>query len=116
MAAIKSGEADRGVDLILRGLGELEGQAPPMRLAQLASRILDELHAGGHPAATDRIQAYMLERGIEQQPIRSGVEESRRLPPECPHCGGRVHPGELEWADSRSAICDYCGSILQAES
>jgi hypothetical protein len=57
-----------------------------------------------------------LEKGIDHQAGSENPAELRKLPLKCPNCGGSVHPDELEWTDSRSAICDYCGSILETES
>jgi hypothetical protein len=57
-----------------------------------------------------------IEKGIDHQAESESRAKIAKLPPECPNCGGSVHPDELEWTDSRSAICDYCGSILQTES
>jgi hypothetical protein len=57
-----------------------------------------------------------LEKRTDHQAESESPAELSKLPPECPNCGGSVHPDEIEWTDSRSAICDYCGSILQTES
>jgi hypothetical protein len=37
-----------------------------------------------------------------------------KLPAKCPQCGGNVLPDEIEWVDEHSAICDYCGSLIQS--
>lgn len=37
------------------------------------------------------------------------------LPTHCPSCGGTVNPKEVEWVDDKSAMCDYCGSIVRSE-
>jgi hypothetical protein len=57
-----------------------------------------------------------LEKGIDHQAESEIPAELGKLPPECPNCGGSVHPDELEWTDSHSAVCDYCGSVIQAAS
>ncbi len=57
-----------------------------------------------------------LEKGIDHQAESESMAIVGKLPPECPNCGGNVHPDEIEWTDSHSAVCDYCGSIIQAES
>jgi hypothetical protein len=56
------------------------------------------------------------EKGFDYQAESKSTAKVAKLPPECPNCGGSVHPDELEWTDSHSAVCDYCGGIIQAAS
>lgn len=53
------------------------------------------------------------EAEIERRAEGQGEESSGSLPPRCPHCGGPVNPDKLDWVDSRTAECAYCGSILR---
>ena len=47
-----------------------------------------------------------LEKGIDHQVESESPAKLGKLPPECPNCGGSVHSDEIEWTDSRSALCD----------
>ncbi len=37
-----------------------------------------------------------------------------RLPSSCPTCGAPARSDEVEWVDNQSAVCNYCGGVLQA--
>jgi len=114
MAAVEGGDADRGVEHILRGLDEFRRRGQVRRLALAARRIGGELRSRGYPSIADRIESQVPGGGIELTAEPSA--EAVRLPAKCPQCGGSVHPEEVDWADPRSAICDYCGSILPVET
>lgn len=38
-----------------------------------------------------------------------------RLPSSCPTCGGPARSDQVEWIDSQSAACAYCGAVLQTQ-
>lgn len=113
MAAVDAGEETQGVETLLRGLAEFN---PPERSTRVAHRIIEELRLRGHDSAADRIETYLVERGIDPQAPYENPAKAATLPPKCPNCGGTVQPDEVEWTSSREAVCDYCGSVLQAES
>jgi hypothetical protein len=52
---------------------------------------------------------------LDSGEIPSPAPSRQRLPSKCPHCGGTVVADSVEWIDTVSAICDYCGSVLSAE-
>jgi len=43
------------------------------------------------------------------------AERAHHLPAKCPSCGGTVIPDEVHWVEDGRALCDYCGSILEAQ-
>lgn len=116
MATVEAGEAGRGADLLLQGLEEFRRRGRVRRAALAAGRVLDELRSRGHDSVADQIESRLPEAEAELQAQPSHPVAAVRLPTKCPHCGGNVHPDEVEWADPRSAICDYCGSMLPAAS
>lgn len=116
MAAVEAGDGDRGVEHILRGLQEFRQRGQMRRLALAAGRIIEELRSRGHAAVADRIESQLPESGFQLQAQQQSPAEMLKLPAKCPQCGGSVHPDEVEWANAHSAICDYCGSILPADS
>lgn len=88
------------------------------RLTAAALRIAGELRQAGFASEA---QAFldMLGPSGTARPTASQVEtgpKTPRLPPKCPSCGGIVHPGEVEWADEHSVVCDYCGSVIPGEA
>ena len=38
-----------------------------------------------------------------------------KLPSNCQNCGANVNPKEVEWVESRYAVCGYCGSIINGD-
>ena len=116
MAAVEAGEADRGAEYVLRGLREFRQRGQLRRLAQAARRVAGELRSKGHDRVADRIESEFFGAELELPAQPEPAEMAESLPAKCPQCGGGVHPGEVEWADDRRAICDYCGSILTASS
>jgi ribosomal protein S27AE len=79
-------------------------------VAELRARDLEEEAAVLEAEIRDALAAHG--RSLSPQP---GSPAEPRLPAKCPYCGGSVLASEVEWIDERSAICDYCGSPLQAQ-
>ncbi|MEX2030287.1 MAG: hypothetical protein WD906_04890 [Anaerolineales bacterium] len=97
------------------GFRLLSGDYAGERAVLLASRLARDLETWGLPDAAAYVRglAYVPSGAHAlSSPRESGPQG--RLPTHCPQCGGSVHPGEVEWADDRTAICDYCGSPIQA--
>ncbi len=93
------------------------GQLP--RLAAASTRIAAELRASGFGQEADAFLGMLVSAGqqpLTVQPSAAPVNPPPRLPTKCPSCGGTIHPGEVEWVDPHSIACDYCGSVVQAES
>lgn len=116
---LMAGEIAVGMNRVLKGL-----------------RLMPEMGQGGRlPLVADRIKRNLKDLGFEAQGARLGEElrpllagnsdsfppaaapaSHSRLPAKCPHCGGNVLPDEIEWTDAQSAICDYCGSLIQSSA
>lgn len=113
-AYVYAGLPEQGMQDLRRGIDAAArfGQLP--RLAGAASRIASEMRERGHAGEADAFVAS-LEAAL-QHPLAASApaEQTHRLPPKCPHCGGTIHPGEAEWVDERSITCNYCGSVVQA--
>lgn len=110
-----AGQRGQGLDDVrhavegARRFGQLD------RLMAAGPRIADELRAAGFASEA---QAFLDSLGpAGALPSSSGSAAARppRLPPKCPSCGCIVHPGEVEWADERSVLCDCCGSVIPGE-
>ena len=100
----------RSVDAAMRF-----GQLP--RLAAAAPRIAAELRASGFGGEADAFLSVLEAAGtplLATQPTPAVAHRPPRLPAKCPSCGGTIHPGEVAWADPRSVLCDYCGSVIPA--
>jgi hypothetical protein len=57
-------------------------------------------------------QARLAEAGLSQTnlPAEPVPQPRGHLPPTCPQCGGPLRADEVDWIDSASAECPYCGS------
>ncbi len=93
------------------------GQLP--RLTAASTRIAAELRASGFGQEADAFLGMLGSAGQKPLPAELSavpVHPPPRPPTKCPSCGGTIHPGEVEWVDPHSIACDYCGSVVQAES
>jgi hypothetical protein len=118
-AWVVAGEAERGTERLWQGLQGMAQMGQMGRLPGAAARAVAELRAQGLSPEADDLEARV--RGLlpgyspAQGIAAAAVPAARRLPPKCPYCGGSVIPDSVEWVDASSALCDYCGSVLQGE-
>jgi DNA-directed RNA polymerase subunit RPC12/RpoP len=87
------------------------------RLAIVGERVLAEVHAHSPASAVQALRSELdsLTSG-SAAPEVPPASPAVRLPAKCPQCGGTVHPMEVEWADDRTVLCAYCGSVLLGEA
>jgi len=110
VAWILAGELGRGLTIAERGLDWLHEGEPGPRVAMLRDRVLEALQKTGHASETNALLQKYAAHTSPPLTVPRG-----HLPASCPQCGGRVRPDEVEWVDGSTAVCDYCGSILQAD-
>ncbi|MEW6716228.1 MAG: hypothetical protein AB1345_01805 [Chloroflexota bacterium] len=114
-ARFKEGNGQTGYKLLRHGLELLANAQRWPLLLQAGRRSLETLRELNHPQMATEIEnwlkATLPERVEELQP--SGAKP-KTLPPKCPFCGGNVRPDEVEWMDTTTAECMYCGSPIQA--
>lgn len=117
-ARLLAGDAVRAAAHFEHGLMLLADFGRLRRLPIVAGRVLDEMRAGGLAGEADaletKVRQALARQGLALAPV--AASKTTRLPAKCPHCGGTVHPQEVDWVDATSAACDYCGSILTAEA
>lgn len=114
---LKAGARDEGLADLRHAVEAARTFGQSDRLAAAGPRIAEELRQSGLAAEA---QAFLEMLGPARAPhagsIPAVAPAPRRLPPKCLSCGGGVHPGEVEWADAYSVLCDYCGSVIQVEA
>lgn len=117
-ARLMAGDSTRAIAHFERGLMLMAEVGRVLRLPIVAGSILAEMRSRGLTAEADALEAKVRRAlGVQALALQPAVPEARpQLPPKCPQCGGTVHPQEVEWVDSGSAVCDYCGSILGGEA
>ncbi|MBK9926220.1 MAG: hypothetical protein IPP66_13120 [Anaerolineales bacterium] len=101
-----------GVPSIKRGLELLAERHQYQKLHQAGTRAMAELKSYGLAEEAAEIQTWLKsilpEVPTTQLPVKRPI-----LPTHCPHCGAPVRPDEVEWLDSITAECGYCGSPVR---
>jgi len=104
-----------------KGLDLLIERKKWARLRKISELNKEMLKAEGHKNLVEKIESWISNRVPET--IRKSIlwknsivshEPYRKLEAKCQNCGASVNPKEVEWIESRYAVCAYCGSILTA--
>jgi hypothetical protein len=114
------GESEKGVNLLMRGLGFLKDASRWGELHRVGNRAVEELVNRGYEQESQQIAewiASVLPENIDQMATRQANNNQQRpaLPTHCPQCGGAVDPKTISWMDADTAECLYCGSPIRAE-
>lgn len=89
-------------------------------LQRLGRRAEAGLHRMGYTTQAEelhRLLQDLLARTPFQPPAGEPPAQApppARLPSHCTRCGATLDPNEVEWLDSRTAECAYCGSPVPA--
>ena len=118
-AYVYAGQNDRGLAPTWAGLKELAAQNRWLELERLGNKTVAELSERGLSEASESIRKWLDEQlaGVKSQ-LPTGEKTSERplLPTKCPSCGGRIDPQTVNWLDSVTVECLYCGSAVRAEN
>jgi hypothetical protein len=88
------------------------------QLYRAGARIIRELKARGMEKEAQEITGLVQRNvpAISESPTQRGPDPSRVvLPTHCPSCGGPVRSDEVEWIDTVTAECSFCGSPIRVE-
>ncbi|MCL4486924.1 MAG: zinc ribbon domain-containing protein [Chloroflexi bacterium] len=84
------------------------------RAARFYANLVREMNEGGMASAhaleseySGRLGSFIRAAG---QPAARG-----RLPAKCPNCGAPAKSDQVDWIDSQSAECAFCGGVIQTE-
>jgi hypothetical protein len=107
--------AREGLRLLVRG-GRV-GRVPTV-LAKMTAALRER----GYDAQADQLEHEVTQAlegiGLSLDEARHRVpqvpEERGDLPAQCSGCGAPLVPDEVEWHDTRTAECLYCGTIIKA--
>lgn len=113
-----AGKTEQGLNRLKDGLGLMVAYGQTDRLDTVSQRILGDLKGNGFEEEAKQLEVSI--RDLLSKAQQSGVSTRTQkslpiLPSICPKCGASIHPEEVEWINNWQAICDYCGSILQAK-
>jgi len=117
-ARILAGDDDKGAEFIWQSLKILAHTKRWPALQQTGKRVVNELNEQGYPNLAQKIEQWLKEilpENIEDIRWPGGIQRAKpsQLPLKCPSCGGPIRSDEVEWADSATAVCPYCGSGLR---
>ena len=91
----------------------------PGKVRRLVPRMMAVLHRKGYHDEAEKLRqevdallgAFPGERAI---PWGERAVQRGSLPAKCPSCGGPIRSDEVNWIDSHSAECAYCGGVIKA--
>ena len=112
-------DIDRADDHGLKALQLFIQARRPAKVRRLVPRMMAVLHKKGYHDEAEKLRqevdallgALPGERAIPWG--ERGVQRGS-LPAKCPSCGGPIRSDEVNWIDSHSAECAYCGGIVKA--
>jgi len=123
-AWIKADEKERGMKSIESGLELLAERKKWAELKRAATVAMDRIKEHGLDDKAREIEIW-LEKNVPAEVRKAPVwvnatkpargMKKAQLPTNCPRCGGPVNPKEVEWFDSSTASCIYCGSMLRGD-
>ena len=108
-------QPEQAVASLERGLGLFATRGQAGKVANFGTRVVAELKQHGFPAEAQQLTEYVrgLAPGIEASASGSVPAKRPVLPTHCPGCGAPVRPDEVEWLDSSTAECAFCGSPVR---
>ncbi|TEU17492.1 MAG: hypothetical protein E3J21_08330 [Anaerolineales bacterium] len=112
-------DIDRADDHGLKALQLFIQAKRPGKVRRLVPRMMAVLHRKGHHDEAEKLRREvdaLLGAPPGERAIPWGERAGRRgsLPAKCPSCGGPLRSNEVNWVDSHSAECAYCGDIVKA--
>lgn len=110
-------DIDRADDHGLKALRLFIQAGRPAKVRRLVPRMMAVLHRKGYHDEAEKLRQEV--EALLGPPPRAGLWGERvarrgSLPAKCPLCGGPVRSDEVNWIDSDSAECAYCGGIVKA--
>jgi hypothetical protein len=80
------------------------------------SNITRKLTNQGMPkAAAALVNEFGARVGPVPAPVTPAAGQRGRLPTNCSKCGAPIHADEINWVDTSTIECNYCGSLIRAE-
>jgi hypothetical protein len=111
-ARILAGQISLGMPSIKRGLELLAQREQFARLQNAGARVVSELQERGLQREASEVETW-LKTALPSTTSFDAPDGRPVLPTHCPSCGAAVRPDEVEWLDSASAECAYCGSPIR---
>lgn len=118
------GEATLAIKYLNQGMTILASEKRWANLYHVGRKSTAILIEKGYQEQADSLQQWISKTipaevyaNLQDHEIQFRKSDHTSLPSNCSQCGGIVNPDEVEWSDDHStAICSYCGSIIDGES
>lgn len=111
-ARILAGQTALGIPSLKHGLEILAQRRRFPRLHQAGTRVINELNEHGLKEEAIEIETW-LKSVLPNVPALETPNKKPALPTHCPSCGAPLRPDEVEWLDTTTAECGYCGSPVR---
>ncbi|MCC6261448.1 MAG: hypothetical protein IT311_11355 [Anaerolineales bacterium] len=111
-ARVLNGQNEIGLAHFKRGLQLFINIGKPFRAHHAGQRIITELNRQGLASEAEQIQNFLATL-LPNLPDGEAEDRPPLLPTHCPACGAALKPDEVEWLDSVTAECAYCGSPVR---
>lgn len=121
-AHLLAGNTTAGSEMLWEGLSLLADEGRLEQLRRASARIVDELRMVGQDELAGEVSSWLTktlaQEGTEADHEPAGREavDRGRLPVICQNCGSALHLDDVEWIDSSSVACSYCGGVVRAVS
>jgi len=112
-------DIDRADDHGLKALQLFIQARRPGKVRRLVPRMMAVLHRKGYPDEAEKLRQEVeallgTPPGERAAPWGGQTVQRGSLPAKCPSCGGPIRSDEVNWIDSHSAECAYCGGVVKA--
>ena len=81
--------------------------------ARICFRLKDEIKSLGWVEQAETISNWAGSFSNTQTAVS---QNHPPLPLKCPSCGAPIHPNEINWLDSATSECDFCGNPLRGNT
>ena len=114
-ARILAGQTMLGMPSIKRGLEILSQRKLFPQLQKAGLRVISELTEQGLKHESAEIEMWLKSILLLEPRFESDAASEKRpsLPTRCPSCGAGLQSDEVEWIDSVTVECAYCGSPVR---
>jgi hypothetical protein len=88
-----------------------------VQLFRAGNRVISELKAHGLDTEAGKIAAFIrihIPAFVEDLNQKLPASSQAALPTHCPSCGAPLRSNDVEWIDSQTAECSFCGSPVRA--
>lgn len=109
-------EIDSAMRFIYHSLGLHVSENRWIRLTRSGKMAIAELLDAGYKTQAAELENWLANATKNQDEQESiAPQDHPSLPAHCTSCGGALRPAEVEWLESSTAECPYCGSPIHIE-